>query len=215
MSCGLPVPGPAEDFTVRSVTTDEVSVWYHVYCTLGFPQTDALTFSEGWGNTRFAPIAQEDGTPVHTYYVASTPEAAYMESVLHDVPLSPPGVFEVDSLRHYHLVKVSLPAVLQCASFHTQDLPRLQDMTRAQLIDNLPAYYAETRAWAQAAFLQRPAAQAIAYGSRRNDSGRCLMLFKQRMPEPPIEIMAEAPLAIGERRREVLALVRSLKLHEI
>ena len=184
MRCGLPVPGPAEDFTVRLVTTEEVGVWYHVYCTLAFPQTHALTFSEGWGNTRFAPIVQEGGTPVHTYYVASTPEAAYMESVLHDVPLSPPGVFEVDSLRHYHLVKVRLPAVVACVSFHTHDLPRLQNMTRVQLIDSPPACYAQTRAWAQAAFLQTPAAQAIAYGSRRNDAGRCLMLFKQRMPDP-------------------------------
>ena len=30
MSCGLPLPGPAEDFTVRTVTSDEVGVWYHV-----------------------------------------------------------------------------------------------------------------------------------------------------------------------------------------
>ena len=42
------------------------------------------------GRPRFAPLAQANGTPVHTYYLASTPEAAYLESVLHDVPLAPP-----------------------------------------------------------------------------------------------------------------------------
>lgn len=178
-------------------------------------QHDVLTFAEGWGSTRFAPIAQADGTPVHTYYVASTTEAVYMESVLHDVALSPPGTFEVDKLRYYYLAKLELPPSLQCVSFHTHDLPRLQEISRAQMIDSLPACYPETRAWAQAAYLQRPYAQAVSYGSKRNDSGRCLMLFKQRMPDPPLQILGVEPLAIGARRVEILALVRSLKLHEV
>ncbi len=215
MSCGLPVPGPAEDFTVRTVTPEDVGVWYHVFNTFGHPETTALTFAEGWGNTRFAPLAQADGTAVHTYYVASSTEAVYMESVLHDVALSPPGSFEVDKLRCCYLAKLQLPAALQCVSFHTHDLPRLQQISRAQLIDSLPACYPETRAWAQAAYLQRPDAQAISYGSKRNDSGRCLVLFKQRMPEPPFQVLAVEPLAIGVRRVEILALVRSLELHEV
>lgn len=215
MSCGLPVPGPAEDFTVRTVTSEEVGVWYHVYNTLAHPRTTALTFAEGWGNTRFAPIAQADGTAVHTYFVASTTEAAYLESVLHDVALSPPGIFELDKLRCYYLAKLELSPSVQCVSFHTHDLPRLQQMSRAQTADSLPACYPETRAWAQAAYLQKPDAQAISYGSKRNDSGRCLMLFKQRMPDPPFQVLAVEPVAIGARRVEILALVRSLKLHEL
>ena len=41
------------------------------------------------------------------------------------------------------------------------------------------------------------------------------MLFKQRMPDPPFQVLAVEPLAIGARRAEILALVRSLKLHEV
>lgn len=152
--------------------------------------------------------------PVHTYYVASTPAAAYMESVLHDVPLSPPGLFELASLRHFHLVTLQLPERLRYVSFHTPYLPRL-GITRAQLIDSLPAHYPATRQWAQAAFLQCPEAQAIGYGSRRDDAGRCLMLFGQRLPSPPFEVLKVEPLAVGARRTEVLRLVRSLKLHEV
>jgi RES domain len=215
MSCGLPTPGPAEDFTIRAVTPQDHGVWYHVVCTWGHPDNNAFTFAEGWGNTRFAPIFQANGAPVHTYYLASTAEAAYMESVLHDAALSPPGLFELDSLRHYHLVTLALPTSLQCVSLHTHDLPRLQGLSRAQLIDSAPACYPETRAWAQAAYLQRPQAQALSYGSRRNDAGRCLMLFKQRLPEPPFEVLGVESMAIGPRRKEVLALVRSLKLHEV
>ena len=209
----LPVPGPAEDFTVRPVTIGEVDVWYHVYNTATYPTT-ATTFAEGWGDTRFAPINQADGTPVHTYYVANTREAVYMESVLHNVSLSPPGVFEVASLRHFHLVKLRLPASLDFVSFHTPYLPKLK-LTRAQLIDSLTDCYPQTRAWSQAAYLQRAGAQAIGYGSRRNDSGRCLMLFKQRLPDPPFVVLEEQSLANPPLRAEVLALVRSLDIREV
>jgi hypothetical protein len=213
MSCGLRAPASAEDFTVRAVTTEDVPVWYHVYSTAIHPST-ALTFSEGWGDTRFAPIEQGDGTPVHTYYAASTREAVYMESVLHNVALAPPGLFEVDSLRHFHLVKLELPASIDFVSFHTLDLPKLK-LTRAELIDSLTDCYPQTRAWSQAAFGQRPGAQAVGYGSRRNDSGRCLMLFKQRLADPPFTVREEHDLAAPPWRGEVLALVRSLGVREV
>lgn len=124
-SGALREPGAAEDFGVRELTHEDVATWYHVYCTRSHPATRADTFAEDWGDTRFAPILTEAGAPVHTYYAASTPQAAYMESVLHEVPLSPPGLFEVASLAHYHLVQLRLPAPLRYVSFHTLDLPRL------------------------------------------------------------------------------------------
>lgn len=123
-------------------------------------------------------------------------------------------MFDVASLSHYHLVQLRLPASLQYVSFHTPFLPRL-GITRAQLIDSPAAFYAQTRSWSQAAYLQQPLAKAVGYGSRRDDAARCLMLFKQRLPEPPFAISLEEPLAVGPRRAEVLALVRSLGLHEV
>ena len=213
MSCGIPRPGPSEPFTLVPVTRVDVPVWFHVYCTKNHP-TAAETFSKGWGDTRFAPISTETGSPVHTYYAASTPECAFMESVLHEIPLSPPGQFDVSELQYYHLAQVQLPDPLDCVSFHTPYLPAL-GLTRAQLIDSLPACYAETRPWAEAAYRQQPGAQAIAYGSRRNDAARCLMLFGQRLPDPPLAVLQSEPLAVSPRREEVLTLVRRLKIHEI
>ncbi len=207
-------PGATEDFEVRELTHAEVEAWYHVYSTRNHPATGAETFAEGWGDTRFAPILVENGAPVHTYYVASTPEGAYMESVLHEVALSPPGMFEVASLAHCHLVQLRLPASLRCVSLHTPFLPRL-GITRSQLIDSPPASYDRTRRWSQAAYEQCRTAQAVGYGSRRDDSARCLMLFGQRLPDPPFEVLAEEPLALAPRRGEVLALVRSLGLQEV
>lgn len=213
MSCRIPKPGASKPFTLLPVTRAEVPIWFHVYCTKNHP-TQADTFSRGWGDTRFAPITAETGTPVHTYYAASTPECAYMESVLHEIPLAPPGQFDVSELQYYHLAQVQLPDPLDCVSFHTPYLPAL-GLARAQLIDSLPACYAETRRWAEAAYRQEIGAHGIAYGSRRDDAARCLMLFGQRLPDPPLTVLRSGPLALSPRREEVLALIRRLKIREI
>jgi RES domain len=213
VSCGIPKPGASEPFTLVPVTRAEVPVWFHVYCTKNHP-TKADTFSKGWGDTRFAPISTETGSPVHTYYAASSPECAYMESVLHDIPLSPRGQFDVSELQYFHLAQVQLHNPLDCVSFHTPYLPAL-GLTRAQLIDSLPACYAETQRWAEAAYRQQLDAKGIAYGSRRDDAARCLMLFGQRLPDPPLTVLQSGTLAVSPRREEVLALVRRLKIREI
>ena len=209
----LQAPGLDEPFTLAQVSPDEIPKWYHVFSTKKYPATNAHTFSKGWGDTRFAPILQSDGSPVDTYYIASTPATAYMESVLHDVPLTPPGVFELESLRHFHIATIELQT-LTFVSFHSPFLPQL-GLSRQQLIDSLPVDYPQTRQWAQAAYLQRPDAQAVGYGSRRNDEGRCLMLFGQRMNKPPFRVIATESLAVDPRRREVLGLVQALNLHQM
>jgi hypothetical protein len=137
-----------------------------------------------------------------------------MESVLHDIPLAPPGQFDVSELQHYHLAQVTLPDPLECASFHTPYLPTL-GLTRAQLIDSLPACYPETRPWAAAVYQQQRNAQAIAYGSRRDDAARCLMLFEQRLSRPSLSVLQVEPLATSRRREEILTLIRRLKIREI
>lgn len=214
MPGALRAPAGHEDFQLGSLTHREVAEWFHVYCTRDYPQTHADTFSQGWGDTRFAPITDETGAPVHTYYAASTAQAAYLESLLHDVPLSPPGMFDVATLKHFHLARLRLPERLAYVSLHTPYLPRLA-IQRGPLIDSLPACYPQTRRWSQAAYRQCRNAQAIGYGSRRDDAARCLMLFAQRLPDPPFSILSDEPLAVGPRRAEVLALVRALKLHEL
>jgi hypothetical protein len=80
--------------------TWKIAAWFH--------------YPNGW----IAPIATDTGSPVHTYYVASTPECSYMESLLHEISLAPPGVFDVSELQYYHLAHVVLPEPLACVSFH-------------------------------------------------------------------------------------------------
>ena len=99
MTCGLPAPGPSENFTLETITHQQAPVWYHVFCTRDHPNTPE-SFSLGWGDTRFAPIKLTDGQPVGTWYAATSERAACLESVLHDVPLDPPGVFSLADLAH-------------------------------------------------------------------------------------------------------------------
>ncbi|MEX3953416.1 RES family NAD+ phosphorylase [Paraburkholderia sp. EG287B] len=210
---GPHMPGGAEAFTVVSVTWEDVPVWYHAYCTHPHATT-ATTFAQGWGNTRFAPISCPDGSPVHTYYAASSFACVVMESLFHDVPLSPPGVFDLDRLTHFRLARLTIPDPIQCVSFHTPHLPAL-DLTRADLIDSLPAVYDSTRKWSQAAYNQCPGAHAIAYGSRRDDSGRCVMLFGQRLPSSRLTVVSDESMAVEPLRTKVLQLADSLNLNVI
>ncbi len=207
-------PTHAEAFTEDDVLQTDNLDWFHVYSTENYPDTKPGAFSEGWGATRFAPLRQADGTPVHTYYVASTIECAIMESLLHDVPLQPAGTFELDRLKHFYIVRLQIPYDLKFVSFHTPYLPKMS-ISRADLIDSPPTDYQRTREWAQAAYLQRRTAQAIGYGSRRHDAARCLMLFGPRLPPKRFEILGSESLATGELRRNTVSLMRRLDLNLI
>jgi hypothetical protein len=210
MSCAIDPPGPHEAFTVEPLAPQ---TWYHIYCTEEYPNT-ATTFNEGWGQTRFAPIRQADGSQVHTYYAASTIRCAMLESVLHDVPLDPPGFFEVGRLARFHLATLALDDAIDAVSFHTPFLPRLQ-LSRTLLIESHAACYPQTAAWAQAAFQQRPGAAALKYGSRRDDEGACIMLHGQRLGPTLPRVMDDRPLSTPDLRKQFLALVRQLGISEI
>jgi hypothetical protein len=153
-----------------------------------------------------------DGVAAHTYYVASNEHTAYLESVLHDVPLETLSSFPLARLAHFHLVKLQFTQALRFVSFHTAYLPKLE-VTRAELIDSLTDAYPFTQQWAAAAFTQEPAAQAIGYGSRRHDAGRCLMLMRQRMPDPPFQVLEDHCIGTTPAlRRDIIDLMDRLDI---
>jgi hypothetical protein len=209
MTFSIPSPKPDEPFTVETL---EPEVWYHIYCTETHP-TKADTFNEGWGQTRFAPIKDAAGTQVHTYYAASTMRCAMMESILHDVSLAMPQPFRMSRLHHFHLATIKLPAPLPAVSFHTPFLEALQ-LSRTQLIESLPAYYDRTSQWSEAAYAQVTNAAAIMYGSRRDDAGKCIMLFKDRLPTPakPFHVIGDQPLASTTLSRQFIELLTQLRI---
>lgn len=207
-------PSSSEPFTVVSIRTADVARWYHVYSTETVRTNDAHTFSHGWGDTRFSPITDSAGEFVDTYYLANTVAGAFMESILHDVCI-PGGLLQTCKLAHYHLVHIEMAGDVAAVSFHSNYLEKMR-LSRVDLIERLPAEYARTRLWAQAAYRQVSSAQAIAYGSRRDDSARCLMLFRQRLPEVPFNVISDDCVADAPAcRQAVISLALSLGLHII
>ena len=206
----LRAPGSEERFTVRTLRLDEVEHWYRIYPVTGASAgMGPLSFNQGWGRSRFAPI-QLAGHPAHTYYAASTLDCALLESVLHDVDLTRPAFFDLSLLLNFRVARVRMHGSIEYVSFHSHDLPRL-GLSRAALIETLAADHHLTRAWAAAALEQRPAASGIGYTSRRNDAGRCLMLVAQRLPSPPFQVIDDAPLgATKTLRNRACELIASL-----
>ncbi|GAB5097702.1 RES family NAD+ phosphorylase [Caballeronia sp. HLA56] len=210
MTFSVPIAPAGANFKTITLKPDDVQHWYHVYSTEWHPNT-ATTFAQGWGDTRFAPIYQENGAPVHTYYAANGVECAILESVLHDIVLEAPSAFSLDRLQHFWIATIDIPSALDLVSFHTAHLPALE-LSRAQLIDSLPTHYSKTRTWSQAAYREVPHAQGIAYGSRRYDANRCVMLFEQRLDMPPFRVVEDRSLALEPRRSEVIKLLRELDI---
>lgn len=207
-------PSNSERFTTVLVTLTDVPRWYHVYSTESHRNNDARTFSHGWGDTRFSPITDAEGETVETYYLASTVEGAFMESILHDTCI-PGGILATYKLASYRLAEVEMTGDLTAVSFHSNYLEKM-GLSRVSLIERLPDEYALTRPWAQAAYRQVSSAQAIAYGSRRDDSARCLMLFRQRLSAVPFKVISDECIAEApSHRQSVIALALSLDLHII
>lgn len=166
----LRFPSSAERFTIVPITVADVARWYHVYSTEMVRNTDARTFSQGWGDTRFSPITDSAGASIGTYYLSSTAAGAFMESILHDVSI-PDGVLKTCKLAHYHLAAIEFNGEVNAVSFHSNYLEKM-GLSRVDLIERLPAEYSRTRRWAQAAYRQVSNAEAIAYGSLSHLPGR-------------------------------------------
>ena len=112
------------------------------------------------------------------------------------------------------IARIAFDDPIHCVSFHSPYLPAL-GLERHRLIESLPAFYPQTRQWAQAAFDQSPETQGIAYGSRRHDAGSCIMLFGQRIPrypDKPFNVIEHVSLAELPARSKVVKLAASLKI---
>lgn len=206
-------PGANENFKIIDIEVKEVSSWFHVYNRKPHG-TQAHTFGEGWDDTRFASIKQSNGNWVHTYYAASTIRSALSESVLHDVSCG--GQFKMSKLDllESHIVEIEFCTPLKVVSFHSAQLGLL-NLTKAQLIDSHADAYSQTRLWAEAAFQQKVDAQGVAYTSKKNDTGRCVMLFEQRLIPfhgltTPFKIVQDVAINSSDpMRKELMALMDS------
>jgi hypothetical protein len=142
---------------LRSTILRAGSALYRVYdATWGYD-----VHNPGYGDARFSPI--DDPTTANrlpSMYLASTPAAALLETVFHDVHhVSDRYIYERD-LRGKLLARLRLPAAATLGDLRDPELDRL-GLARTQVVSSPAEHYPCTRRLAGAALSQSRRGRAL------------------------------------------------------
>jgi hypothetical protein len=134
-----------------------------------------------FGNARFSPIQTVDGDPIPTMYAGENFDCAAMETVFHDVPITP-GLKTLDLAKFSGQVHSVLEAQddLKLLDLRTKSLRKI-GLQRKDLIDTEKDDYPRTRAIGAALHHQRKDAQGLLWTSRQDDSAKAVVLFGDRL----------------------------------
>jgi hypothetical protein len=164
-------------------------------------------FNPGKGNARFSPIFDAKGLPIPTMYGGDGFECAAMETVFHDVPVTP-------GLKTYDRIK--LEAKLYSAISPDRDLIladlsntalRKVGISRAQLIDTEKDRYPYTRRWAEAYHAQCLNIDGLCWVSRQDDRAFAVVLFGDRTRGVKFDLVRpSSDVATGTTYSSLLAL---------
>ena len=156
------------------------SLWWRVH----HEQFGATAFNaSAAGDARFSPITRPDGTVIPTLYAGSTPEVAFMETVLHDVPTPSYGV--TISLPGAAQEKRRMSCIAQLGTLILGDLRaiglRRVGLSRSGLIDSGSSVYRQTRNVAERVYAANPELDGLVWHSRQEDGGKAVVLFEDRL----------------------------------
>ena len=165
-------------------------------------------------DARFSPLFDNSGNVIPTLYAGSTLDCALMETVFHDVPFAK-GIKTVskdDYIGGRVFSRLELTRDLFLVDLRTIALRKLGVM-RTQLIDTHKSQYTISRQWAQALHSQNPGAEGLLWTSRQDDTGSAMILFGDRLTDPPLQLV-EGPTSLliedGSACIEVLELADRL-----
>lgn len=147
---------PAEDLTcpdpagcpvavtlprLRTVSLRAGTAWYRVYnATWGYDE-----HNPGYGDARFSPIDDPaDDSRLPSMYLASTPAAALLETVFHDVHHHSGRIIYERNLRGMLMAHMRAPAVASLADLRDPELARL-GLGREQTVSSDAEHYPCTR----------------------------------------------------------------------
>jgi hypothetical protein len=165
------------------------------------------------GNARFSPLLDASGHTVPTLYLAQTPAAALMETVLHDCPAPSSGYIltlppATDELRRMACLAVLEPLVL--ADFSAIGLRRL-GLTKAQVVGSDKSGYPQSRELAQQVYALRPDIQGIQWNARQDDRASAIVLFEPRTKPSSLAIWHQnQPINDGMALDELIELLDQL-----
>ena len=140
--------------------------------------------------TRFAPIHDAEGNCVPSLYAAGTLEAAFHETIFHDIPVAarrrtvPKTV--VGKRAHGRL---EVLRDLKLASLRAPDLRRWR-IGRNSSIASPPALYPRTARWARAIHAQFPDVEGLVWTSERCDPEPAYLFFGDRVAPSDFRVAA-------------------------
>lgn len=142
------------------------------------------------GETRFAPIYDDDQNCIPTLYAADSVEAAIYESILHDVPL----VADVKSVRlntvlKYQLSDLLVSRPLRLASLRAPDLMKW-GIRKTALIGSTSAHYKSTAIWAKCIHDQFHYLDGMLWTSNLSDPASSFLIFGDRVDSTDLRIQS-------------------------
>ena len=178
----------------------------------------ATLFNPGTvGSARFSPLVSSAAAPVPTLYLASTIEAALMESVFREVP-TPPGEYILDLARladaKLVVSRLRIARRLRLVDLTSKGLKRL-GLTRSQMIDTTVLEYSRTRAFSENLH-HTTEAQGLSWTSKQDDEARAFLLFGDRVPASALEVVDDGlPLTEEPQLQRVIQLALRIGITRI
>lgn len=163
------------------------------------------------GNARFSPI-EHAGAIIPTMYVATTVQAALMETVLHDAPAPSAGfILTLDPATDPRRIsRLQSTAPLTLADLSTVGLRRL-GVSRSDVVDSDKTHYQVTRQLATWVYANCPDVQGLAWTSRQDDSAQALVLFEPRLAGGALAVVEQdADFFSGPHHAALIELVGRL-----
>jgi hypothetical protein len=156
-----------------------------------------LSFNALPGFARFRPVFGPEGRIVSTLYGAAETDAAFAETVLHDLSSAGRRTVPFSRIERRAIATLKPLRDLRLAALHGYGLRRA-GVRRTQLIDTPPSSYPQTAKWGQAIYDHPERVDGIVWMSRQFDSRRALLLWAgaDRVAADEIELVAGSVLAL-------------------
>ena len=146
-------------------------------------------FNPGAGRPgRFHPIKTEAGRTIPTLYAADRINGALSETVFHSLVAG--GVVLRGELGHRYISEIELAEDISLADLTGHGLRRL-GLTRSELLESGPAYYAATAKWASALHGSDDNIAGLLWVSRQFDTSKALVAFADRLGPDPFVVRSE------------------------
>ena len=144
---------------------------------------------------RFQPVRDSTGTPVPTLYGAEAVEAAFSETVLHDLSPGARGSIPFSRIKQRAVSWFQPSRDLRIAQLPGFGLLRA-GVKASELTDTPPRAYAQTAKWGQAIYEHSERVDGVAWMSRQFNSQRALMLWGDRVSEADIGFRSGSTLPL-------------------